>query len=135
MIGPDQPVDLADRIELRGLRLIGICGALPEERDRAQPLEIDLDVYAPFAAAGVSDDLADTVDYGAVCSAVERVVADGRPQLLEYLAEQVSAAVLGVDHRVSAVTVGVRKLRPPVPQPLATSGVRIHRNRPEGPST
>ena len=51
MIGPDQPVDLADRIELRGLRLIGICGALPEERDRAQPLEIDLDVYAPFAAA------------------------------------------------------------------------------------
>jgi dihydroneopterin aldolase len=92
-------------------------------------------VYAPFAAAGVYDDLADTVDYGAVCSAVERVVADGRPQLLEYLAEQVAAAVLGVDHRVSAVTVGVRKLRPPVPQPLATSGVRIHRNRPEGPST
>lgn len=133
MTAPDQPGAPADRIELRGLRLVGICGALPEERHRAQPLEVDLDVYAPFAAAGVSDDLADTVDYGALCAAVERVVADGRPQLLEHLAEQVAAAVFAVDHRVAAATVSVRKLRPPVPQPLATSGVRIHRLRPEDP--
>lgn len=119
----------ADRIELRGLRLIGICGALPEERERAQPLEVDLDVYAPFAAACISDDLADTVDYGALCELVERVVANGRPQLLEYLAEQLAGAVLDLDPRIEEVTIAVRKLRPPVPQPLATSGVRIHRRR------
>jgi dihydroneopterin aldolase len=120
---------------LRGLRLIGICGALPEERDRAQPLEVDVDVYAPFAVACSSDVLADTVDYGALCAVVEQVVANGRPRLLEYLAEQLAAAVLALDHRVEAVTIAVRKLRPPVPQPLATSGVRIHRRRPDGASS
>jgi dihydroneopterin aldolase len=119
---------VVDRIELRGLRLSGICGALPEERDRPQPLEIDLDVAADLRAAGRSDDLAETVDYGALVDAVERAVAAGRPVLLEHLAERIAAAVLALD-RVEGVTVALRKLRPPVPQQLATSGVRITRER------
>lgn len=119
----------ADRIELRGLRLVGICGALPEERTRPQPLELDLDVLVPCRQPGVSDDLADTVDYGALCTEIERVVSNGRPQLLERLAAEVAEAVLALDTRVESVMVAVRKLRPPVPQPLATSGVRIHRHR------
>ena len=118
-----------DRIELRGLRLVGICGALPEERLRAQPLEVDLVVDADLGAAGRSDDLADTVDYGALCDAVALVVAGGTPQLLEHLAATIATAVLDTDPRVTAVAVGVRKLRPPVPHALATSGVRIHRTR------
>ena len=124
-----------DRVRLSGIVLFGHLGVHEAERAFGQKLNVDLEMICDLEPGARSDALADTVDYGAVCSAVERVVADGRPQLLEYLAEQVAAAVLGVDHRVSAVTVGVRKLRPPVPQPLATSGVRIHRNRPEGPST
>jgi len=120
---------VADRIELRGLRFVGICGALPEERDRAQPLEVDLDVEADLAPSGASDALADTIDYGALCDAVAAVVAGGAPQLLEHLAQQIAEAVLAVDARALAVTVGVRKLRPPVPHALATSGVRIRRSR------
>jgi 7,8-dihydroneopterin aldolase/epimerase/oxygenase len=118
-----------DRIELRGLRLLGICGVLPEERDRAQPLEVDLDVHVDLARAGVSDDLADTIDYGAVCSRVEMTVTGSRVDLLEHLAERVATVVLALDDRIAAVTVGVRKLRPPVPQDLATSGVCITRQR------
>lgn len=124
----DQPVGgSGDLIELRGLQLVGICGALPEERHRAQPLEIDLDVEADLSAAGSSDDLSDTIDYGALCDAVAAVVAGGEPQLLEHLAAEIAAAVLAVDHRATAVTVAVRKLRPPVPHALATSGVRVRR--------
>ena len=78
---------MTDRIELRGLRVAGICGVLPEERER--------------------------------------------PQLLERLAEKIAEAVLAHD-RVQEVTVAVRKLRPPVPQQLATSGVRVTRRRPGG---
>lgn len=117
----------ADLIELRGLRLVGICGALPEERVRAQPLEIDLDVEADVSVAGRTDVLVDTIDYGGLCDAVARVVADGEPQLLEHLATTIAEAVLAVDGRIAAVTVAVRKLRPPVPHALATSGVRIRR--------
>jgi len=117
-----------DLIELRGLQLTGICGALPEERHRAQPLEVDLDVSIDLRPSGISDSLNETVDYGAVCDVVAAIVAGGEPHLLEHLAEDIAAGVLGVDERVNAVTVGVRKLRPPVPHALATSGVRIHRS-------
>lgn len=117
-----------DRIELRGLVISGICGALPEERERAQPLEIDLDVVADLTAAGRSDALADTLDYGAIATTIERVVTSGRPQLLEHLAQELADAVLA-DERAHSVTVSVRKQRPPVPQIMASSGVTITRSR------
>jgi 7,8-dihydroneopterin aldolase/epimerase/oxygenase len=118
-----------DRIELRGLRTAARVGVLPIERDQDQPLEVDLDVVVDLEEAGASDDLADTVHYGAVCDAVVRAVGAGHVALLERLAELVAQAVLGVDPRIVAVDLAVRKLRPPVPHDLATSGVHVVRTR------
>lgn len=119
---------MTDVIELRGLRVVGTHGALPEEQDRAQPFEVDLDVHADLSAAGATDRLADTVDYGAIAAGVAGVVSGEHHQLLERLAQRVADVVLA-DGRVEAVTVTVRKLRPPVPFDLASSGVRITRSR------
>ena len=58
----------------------------------------------------------------AVCLALASASSNGAG--LTRLAE---AAL--VDERVLAVTVAVRKLRPPVPHHLDTSGVRITRTR------
>lgn len=116
-----------DAIELRGLRLRAIVGVLEWERRVAQPLELDLDVGLDLAAAGASDALADTVDYGQLCAVAEQVVADGRFLLLEALAAHVAEATLASDARIRSVTVAVRKLEPPVAQQLATSGVRLTR--------
>jgi dihydroneopterin aldolase len=120
---------VTDAIELRGLRLSAIVGVLPHEREQPQPLELDIDVQVDLGAAGQSDALADTVDYGALCDAAEEIVAHSAFGLLEALAEHVATAVLAQDPRIDAVTVAVRKLRPPVAQQLATSGVRIVRTR------
>jgi len=117
-----------DQIELRGLVASGFCGALPEEQERRQPLEIDLDVVADLSSAGASDALADTLDYGAIAAVVEAVVTGERFTLLERLAQRLADVVLE-DPRATSVTVSVRKLRPPVPQVMATSGVRITRAR------
>ncbi len=119
---------MADRIELRGLVASGRCGVLPEELDRPQPLEVDLDIDLDLTRAATTDNLDETIDYGAVCSIVERVITTERFALLERLAERLADVVLG-DERVLAVTVTVRKLRPPVPQQLATAGVRLTRSR------
>ncbi len=119
-----------DRIELRGLRLVGVVGVLPEERTRAQPLELDVDLAVDMAAAGASDALADTVDYGAVCDTLAAVVAELRPELLERLAVALAEAVLALEGRIAQVDLSVRKLRPPVPHALTSSGVRVTRVRP-----
>ena len=124
---------MSDRIELRGLRVLAVCGAQPEERDRAQPVEVDLEVGVDLAEAGRSDLLADTVDYGALARAVARVATEARFTLLEHMAERIAEEV-GADPRVESVTVAVKKLRPPVPVHMASAGVRITRRRaPDGP--
>ena len=117
---------MSDRIELRGLRVSAVCGVLPEEKARRQPLELDLDVYADLAAALITNDLADTVNYGALCTMVAWIADRESFDLLERFASRVAEDVLATSG-VEAVTVAVRKLRPPVPEDLATSGVRIHR--------
>ena len=121
-----------DRIELRGLRALGVHGVLPEERDRPQPFEVDLDLELDLSGAGRSDDLSDTADYGAVAQAVAAAVAGEHADLLEHLAERIVAAAFAAAPLADAATVTFRKLRPPVPVPLGTAGVTIHRTRPQG---
>jgi 7,8-dihydroneopterin aldolase/epimerase/oxygenase len=116
----------ADRIELHRLRAVGTHGALPEEQDRAQPFEVDVELDVDLGAAGRSDALADTVDYGELASRVAAVVTDERHTLLERLAQRIAETALA-DPRVESVTVTVRKLRPPVPVDLASAAVRVVR--------
>ncbi len=115
-----------DVIQLRGLRALGRHGVLPEERDRAQPFEVDLDVEADLRAAGRSDEVSDTIDYGALAALVGAVLEGERCALLERLAERIAESVLA-DGRVRSVTVTVRKLRPPVPILLDHAAVRLTR--------
>ena len=117
-----------DRILLRGLRVMAYCGVLPEEQARRQPFEIDAEVVTDMTAAGVSDDLADTIDYGALTQELADLVETGRFALLEYFSQRIADVLLG-DPRAIEVTVEVRKLRPPVPQDLSASGVRVTRRR------
>jgi dihydroneopterin aldolase len=117
-----------DAIELRGLVAEGHIGALPDEQKTPQPLEVDLDVMLDLRGPGDTDALDDTVDYGVLCAMVERIIVSERFTLLERLATRIADVTLS-DDRVESVTVSVRKLRPPVSQQLATSGVRITRTR------
>lgn len=119
---------MSDRIEIRGIRALGVHGALPSEQDQPQPFELDLLLEADLEPAGSSDDLATTVDYGRVAVEVCAVVASEHHQLLESLAASVARCVLA-EERVVAVTVVVRKLRPPVPVDVESVGVRITRRR------
>lgn len=119
-----------DRVELRGLRFVGAHGALPAEEALAQPFEVDLDVFADLSAAGSTDDLKDSVDYGDLCEAVRSVIEGPHVALLERLAEMVAAAVMGRGGPVvQGVDVTVRKLRPPVPFQLSSAAVRVCRSQ------
>lgn len=122
----------SDVISLRDLRVMAVVGVLPQERTSPQPLSIDVDIETDLSRAGCSDNLADSVDYGAVCDRVATVVADGAPLLLERLANLIVDDLLESFALIDTLTIEVRKLRPPVPHDLATSGVRISRRRQHG---
>ncbi|HUS60689.1 MAG TPA: dihydroneopterin aldolase [Acidimicrobiales bacterium] len=115
-----------DRIELRGIRAEGIHGVLPQEQAHAQPFEVDLDIVADLWDAGVSDLLADTVDYGTVIERTVQVISAERHDLIERIAERIADEVLDFPG-VLEVTVTVRKLRVPVDAQITSAGVRITR--------
>jgi dihydroneopterin aldolase len=116
-------------IQVRGLRALGTHGVLAEEQSRAQPFEVDLDVAVDLSGAALTDDLADTVDYGDLAQSVERVVATERFALIERLAGRIAEVVLGSDERITSATVTVRKLRPPIPVQLDHVAVVVTRAR------
>ena len=122
---------MTDAIELRSLRVLAFCGILPEEVERRQPFEIDVDVECDLTAAGASDDLSNTIDYGGLVAEIQALADDQRYGLLERFASDIAAVVLGHD-LATATRVTVRKLRPPVPQDLESSGVTIRRAKAEG---
>ena len=118
-----------DRIEIRDLRVMGVHGVLPEERDRAQPFSVDIVAWVDMVAAQRSDALADTVDYGALAQTAADVVGQRSFQLLEALAGRLAEALLITDSRLEAVEVTVRKVRPPLALHVASTGVRVLRSR------
>ena len=120
---------MADQIEVRGVRALGVIGLCPEERERPQPFEVDFDVETDVSAAGTTDDLTDTIDYGALIGLVVRVVEREHHLLLERVASRLADQLLGFDDRATAVRVTIRKLRPPVPYDVATTAITVRRRR------
>lgn len=124
------PGPTTGRIEIRDLRAFGVHGVLPQERERAQPFSVDVEADLDVSAAARSDDLSETVDYGALAMAVEDVVARSSFALLEALAAAIARRVLDDQPRVTRVEVVVRKVRPPVAVDMGSVGVRLVDVRP-----
>ena len=117
-----------DCIQLRGLRVVCVVGVLPEERERPQPIEIDIDIYTDLSAAGASDDLIDTVDYGVAAEAVTQTCLSSQAQLLEHLAQLIADDLLK-STKVSLVDITIKKLRPPIPLDINFTAVQVVRRR------
>ncbi|HKW45116.1 MAG TPA: dihydroneopterin aldolase [Candidatus Eremiobacteraceae bacterium] len=97
-------------IRIRDMRFWGRHGANPGERDRAQPIDVDVELRFDAARAVAGDDLAQTIDYDAAFKACERVVSERSFTLLESIAGACLDALFE-DARVQSATVRVRKPR------------------------
>jgi len=120
---------MSGAIEIRGLRVLANVGVPEAERAEPQPLSIDLVLDVDLDDAADTDEVTDTVDYGAVAVAVSDAVTATPVALLERLASLAADAVLDLDARTDAVTVTVTKLRPPVPRDVESTAVRLRRAR------
>ncbi len=98
-----------DRILLEGMVFYGRHGTLPAERDLGQPFVVDVEMRLDLRPAGLSDDLAQTVDYGEVHRRAREIVEGEPVNLTETVAERIAAAVLENYPAVEAVRVKVAK--------------------------
>ena len=117
---------MTDRIVLHDMRFRGRHGVLEREREADQPFAVDVEIGLDLGPAGRSDDLAATIDYGAVFETCRRIVEGRSVLLIEALAEAIAAAVIA-EHGATEVTVRVRKLEPPIDGTLGWAGVEIRR--------
>jgi len=101
---------VAHRIRVLGMRFWGKHGAQPGERERAQPIDLDVELIVDSAKAAASDDLTDAVDYMSVYQACEQVVTTRSFKLLEALADACLTSVMA-DSRITSATIKVRKPR------------------------
>jgi dihydroneopterin aldolase len=117
-----------DHIYISGLRTLARIGVLPHERESDQPLQIDLDLEVDLSEAGITDALDDTANYGAIAEAVVDVARLSEDLLLERLVARIAERVLQFPH-VEVANVTLTKLRPPIPEDLDSTAVRITRTR------
>lgn len=120
---------MSDRIELRGLEVFARHGVFDHEREDGQLFRVDVVVELDLSQAGESDDLSDTLDYGAMAQRVHDVVAGERWDLIERVAARVADVVLSSDARIEAVAVTVHKPSAPIPHAFDDVAVTVERNR------
>jgi dihydroneopterin aldolase len=119
---------MSDHIALRGLVVRGYHGVFEHERSNGQDFVVDVDLEIDTTVAARSDELGDTVDYGAVAAAVAAVVSGEPVNLLETLAQRIASTCL-VDGRVISVEVSVHKPQAPIPLTFGDVAVTIVRSR------
>ena len=120
---------MTDRIALTGLRVRGQHGVLPSERRAGQDFVVDVSLDLDLAPAALSDDVADTVDYGALAEELAAVIRGEPVNLLETLASRLSDVCLA-DARVAAATVTVHKPQAQIQLNFLDVSVTVHRGRP-----
>lgn len=113
-------------IALRGLRVRGFHGVLPEEREQGQDFLIDatLQVGTPD-----SDDLSHTADYGDLAQRLADDVSRDPVDLIETVARRLLVICLDTP-LVQTATVRVHKPSAPIPLPFEDVTVTVSGTRP-----
>jgi dihydroneopterin aldolase len=112
---------------LKSLQVDCIVGIYEHERQQPQRVVLDIDLDYDFAAATGSDAIADALDYDGVVSGVTELLQRRAFQLIETMAEETAAMLLGRLTQVRTVRLDIRK--PSAVPAAACAFVRVERTR------
>ena len=117
-----------DRISLTGITAYGHHGVFSSERQLGQRFVIDVTCTLDLSLAATSDDLGQTIDYGALAQAVAADVERDPLNLIEALAERIALTCLRYD-AIHCVEVTVHKPEAPMPVDVADVAVTLTRSK------
>ena len=116
-----------DKLIIEGLTVFANHGVYEEENALGQKFEISAVLYLDTRKAGQTDQLHDTVNYGAICRFMEEYMRTRTFRLLEAVAEQLCEDLLMQYPLVRKVRLRLDKPWAPVRLPLRTVAVEIER--------
>jgi dihydroneopterin aldolase len=124
-----RPVEAGrDRISLTGITAFGHHGVYDSERRNGQQFVVDVNCTLDLSAAATTDDLGQTIDYGALARAVVADVERDPLNLIEALADRIAVTCLRYD-AVQSVEVTVHKPQAPMPVDVADVAVTLTRSK------
>ncbi len=121
-MNPDSPIRPNPIIRLRGITLYTHHGVAEAEREVGQRMAFDIDLVPISCDATSTDDVADTIDYGAVTGLVVELASGQSFRTLERLVTVIGEAIL---ERFPAESVTVRATKPVPPVPVTMDGASV----------
>ena len=115
-----------DTIFISELKVKTKLGVPAWERIVAQTIILDIEIGYDLSAAGKSDAIADTIDYGAVVARIHDTLKQHSFQLVEALAEHVCQLIF---KEFDALNVKIKVAKPAILPGLKALGVVIERSK------
>ena len=112
-------------IRLEGLRFHAFHGVIPQERQTGGDFLVTLRVGYPLAAAMVSDDVRDTLDYAALYRLVEQEMQQPS-NLLEHVAGRIAESIGKAFPQVNSIDLTLTKVNPPMGADCQGASVEVH---------
>lgn len=116
-----------DEIRIKQLEVFAHHGVFPEENRLGQKFVVSAVLYTDLRPAGRTDELTDSMDYGAVCAEIQSFLTQNTFRLLETAAEQLAARLLRMLPRLQRIQLEIEKPWAPIGLPLRTAAVCITR--------
>lgn len=118
-----------DLIRINGIKGFGFHGVFPEETKNGQEFIVDVELILDLEKASKSDDLGDTVDYGAVCDLVISNITGTAHKLIEKLAGEIADQIMATEPLVDVALITVHKPSAPVKVLTTDINVMVIRSR------
>ena len=103
------PTAHSDRVLIHNLQLDVLIGVYDFERLAPQRVIFEVDLHTDCRPAGLSDDVADAVNYAQVTEVITRISCASEYQLLEALAEDVATQILDQFGTVACIDLTLHK--------------------------
>ena len=116
-----------DRLNIRNLEIFAFHGVFEHEKRNGQLFVVSASLYTDLRAAGKSDDLAKTLDYGRICHAINAYMKGNQFNLIETVAERLAEMLLVEYPTVKKVWVEVKKPNAPIELDFEAVSVDIER--------
>jgi dihydroneopterin aldolase len=118
---------MSDVISLTGIWGFGYHGVFDHEAKQGQDFFVDLEIYVDLSKASVSDNLQDTIDYGALADLVVEEITGERVQLIERLAGRIADRIKVGHPEIINIAVTVHKPKAPISAQTTDISVTITR--------